>query len=82
MNADKLKILPCLTNTMKKSGDKSSTLRVLRAEIWLTVYRSIYIIRMQEDFNSYQARAYLYFLLPCDPAGKLKSLYNEEVYHS
>ena len=36
----------------EKKLDRSSTLRVSRAEIWLTVYRSIYI-RMQEDINCY-----------------------------
>ena len=40
------------------------------------------VIRMQEGFDSYQARAYLYIFLPCDPAGKINSLYNEEVFHS
>ena len=33
--------------------ERSSTLRVSRAEIWLTVYRSIYIIRMQGSIDSY-----------------------------
>ena len=61
--------------------ERSSTLRVSRAEIWLTVYRSIYI-RMQEGFDSHWARALKYFFLPCDPAGKINSLYNDEVYHS
>ena len=60
---------------------RSSTLRVSRAEIRLTVYRSIYI-RMQDDFDSYWARAYLCTCLPCDPAGKINSLNNEKVYHS
>ena len=40
------------------------------------------IIRMQEGFDSYWARALKYFFLPCDPAGKINSLYNEEVFHS
>ena len=62
--------------------ERSSVLRVFRAEILLTVYRSIYIIRMQEDFDSYWARAYLYFFLPCDPAGEIESLYKEKVYRS
>ena len=37
---------------------------------------------MQEGFDSYWARALKYFFLPCDPAGKINSSYNEEVYHS
>ena len=37
---------------------------------------------MQEDIDSYQARAYLYFFLPCAPTGKIESLYKEEVFHS
>ena len=37
---------------------------------------------MQEDFDSYGACAYLYTCLPCDVAGKINSLYNEEVYRS
>ena len=28
-----------------------------------------------------KARALKYFCLPCDPAGKINSLYNDEVYH-
>ena len=78
----KLKILLCLTKLREQNLERSSTLRVSRAEIWLTVYRSIYIIRMQEDFNSYWACAYLCTCLPCDPAGNINSLYNEKVYHS
>ena len=39
-------------------------------------------VRMQEGFDSYEARAYLYFFLPCDPAGKMNSLYNKKVYRS
>ena len=42
-----LQILPCVMKKMKNILERSSTLRVSRAEIWLTVYRSIYIIRMQ-----------------------------------
>ena len=34
------------------------------------------------DLHSYRACAYLCTCLPCDPAGKINSLYNEEVYHS
>ena len=40
---ENLRFLLCLTNAMNKNDNGSSTLRVLRAEIWLTVYRSIYI---------------------------------------
>ena len=36
----------------EKNQERSSTLRVSRAEIWLTVYRSIYI-RMQGDIDAY-----------------------------
>ena len=37
---------------------------------------------MQEDIDLYRARALKYFSLPCDPTGKINSLYNEEVYRS
>ena len=33
--------------------ERSSTLRVSQVEIWLTVYRSIYIIRMQGSIDWY-----------------------------
>ena len=59
----------------------SSIQSVFRAEIWLTVCRSIYI-RMQEDIHSYWACALKMFFLPCDPAGNINSLYNEKVYRS
>ena len=64
----------------EKNLDGYSTLRVSRAEIWLMVYRLIYIIRMQEGFDSYWVRALKYFFLPCNPAGKINSLYNNENY--
>ena len=66
---------------IKNIPERSSTLRVSRAKIWLTVYRSIYI-RMQEGIDSYWARALKYFFLPCDLAGKIISSYNNKVYHS
>ena len=40
------------------------------------------VIRMQEGFDSYRARALKYFFLPCDPAGKIISSYNYKVYRS
>ena len=77
-----MKSLLCLTKENENILKRSSTLRVSRSEIWLTVYRSIYLMRMQEDFNSYWACAYLCTCLPCDPTGKINSLNNEKVYHS
>ena len=49
----KLKILTLSNEKQENILERSSTLRVARAEIWLTVYRSIYIIRMQGSINSY-----------------------------
>ena len=37
---------------------------------------------MQGGFDSYCARALKYFFLPCDPAGKIISSYNNKVSHS
>ena len=45
-------ILTLSNENNEKNLERSSTLRVSRAEIWLTVYRSIYI-RMQEDIDWY-----------------------------
>ena len=48
----KLKVSTLSNETNGNIFERSSTLRVFRAEIWLTVYRSIYI-RMQGDIDSY-----------------------------
>ena len=66
--------LLCQTKNKTKILKRSSTLRVFRAEIWLTVSRSIHI-RMQEHIDLYQTRAFNFFL-PSELAKKINSVYN------
>ena len=60
---------------------KQCALQVAQAETRLTVYR-LRLVRMQEDIDSYWARAFKFFFLPCDPGGKINSVNNKKVYHS
>ena len=49
----------------------------LRAEIWLTVYRSIYMLLVGS-----KPRAYLYFFLPCDLGWMIENSLKNKLYHS